>query len=111
MEWWKIWRGISKKVGKKLEKMKEWMKRSRGRGVGMEEGRTSGESYIGEKHRSFSGGETLRERYYQDHWECTSFFCFNFNFNFLFLEQIGLGLEVISHTVTSVTNLMVWSQH
>ena len=43
------------------------MKRSRGRGVGMEEGRTSGESYIGEKHRSFSGGETLRERYYQDH--------------------------------------------
>jgi len=30
-------------------------------------------------------------------------FLFYFNFNFLFLEQLGLGLEVISHTVTSVT--------
>ena len=39
------------------------------------------------------------------------FLVFNFNFlffsffYFLFLEQLGLGLEVISH------NLMVWSQH
>ena len=29
---------------------------------------------------------------------------FSFSFNFLFLEQLGLG--VISHAVTSVTNLM-----
>ena len=28
---------------------------------------------------------------------------FFFSFSFLFLEQLGLGLEVIGHTVTSVT--------
>jgi len=31
------------------------------------------------------------------------YFSFSFCFIFLFLEQLGLGLEVISHTVTSVT--------
>ena len=30
-------------------------------------------------------------------------FSFSFHFLFLFLEQLGLGLEVIGHTVTSVT--------
>jgi len=30
-------------------------------------------------------------------------FSFSFHFIFLFLEQLGLGLEVIGHTVTSVT--------
>jgi len=30
-------------------------------------------------------------------------FLFYFGFIFLFLEQLGLGSEVISHTVTSVT--------
>ena len=39
-----------------------------------------------------------------------SFFIF-FYFHFLFLEQLELGVEVICHTVTSVTNLIVWSQH
>ena len=35
------------------------------------------------------------------------YFSFLFSFNFLFLEQLGLG--VISHTVTSVTNW--WQSH
>ena len=30
-------------------------------------------------------------------------FLFSFGFIFLFLEQLGLGSEVIGHTVTSVT--------
>jgi len=30
-------------------------------------------------------------------------FLFLFYFIFIFLEQLGLGLEVIGHTVTSVT--------
>jgi len=31
------------------------------------------------------------------------YFSFNLLFIFLFLEQLGLGSEVIGHTVTSVT--------
>jgi len=36
-------------------------------------------------------------------------FLFSFHFIFLFLEQLGLGLEVISHTVTSV--IIWWCGH
>jgi len=37
------------------------------------------------------------------------FLYFIFHFHFLFLEQLGLGLEVIGHTVTSVT--IQWCSH
>ena len=36
-------------------------------------------------------------------------FLFSFGFIFLFLEQLGLGSEVIGHTVTSVT--IWWCGH
>ena len=53
----------------------------------------------------------------QDRWKWTSFFSLIFLFflfsflffYFLFLEQLGLGLEVICHTVTSVT--IWWCGH
>ena len=37
------------------------------------------------------------------------FYFILFYFHFLFLEQLGLGLEVIGHTVTSVTTW--WCGH
>ena len=50
-----------------------------------------------QENHSMSSSQTLVFLYFIFH------FLFIYSLIFLFLEQLGLGLEVISHTVTSVT--------
>ena len=56
-----------------------------------------------QENHSMSSSQTLVFLYFIFH------FLFIYSLIFLFLEQLGLGLEVISHTVTSVT--IWWCGH